>query len=126
MNAIRQQQFFIESDTFHEKFYPRQAMFRRDVAERGFESLAVSGTVIQRYLDSEQHHGSTGVLGRNNDFIEIAAQALWRKAPQAVVGAEFQDNQFGLEALQRLIDPRDGAFGGFTANAGVDDTMFVP
>lgn len=126
MYAIRQQQFFIESDALHEELYPRQAMFRRDVAECGFESLAVSGSVIQRYLDCQQHYSGSGVLGCNNDFVEIAAQALRRKAAQAIVGTEFQDNQFGLEALQRLFDSRDATFGGFAANAGVDDTMFVP
>ena len=126
MYAIGKQQFFIESDALHEKLHPRQVVFGRDVAERGFESLAVSDSVIQRNLDSEQHHGGSGILGRNNDFVEIAAQTFRRKAAQAVVGTEFQDNKFGLETLQRLLDPRDAAFGGFAANAGVDDTMFVP
>ncbi len=92
VEAILLQQFFIEGDTLHKEFDPGHLMFRGYFAEGVFEGRCVSGPVVERYSNPKQHDGRPGILTRDNDLLEIAAQAIRRKAAQAIIGAEFKDN----------------------------------
>ena len=101
-------------------------MLFRHLAKDVFELLGIALPVVWRNTYAEQDHGRTGGFANTDDRVEIALDAARRKAAQAIVAAEFEDNQRRIERLDGAGDPRRPAFGRFAANTGVHHAMFVP
>lgn len=126
MDAVTLQQLCIERDTLHEKLYPRYFVFGGYLAKDVFERVGVSLTVVRRYANAEQDDGGTGLDAAGNDLVEITLHAARRNATEAIIGAQLKNDQRRIEGAERVFDARCAAFSSFTADAGVNDPMFVP
>ena len=65
-----------------------------------------------------------GLLERGEDLVEIAAGLIERKAAQAVVAAELNDDDCGMHA-QKGRQAGDGVLGGGSAGALIDDLIVI-
>lgn len=126
MYAITLHQVFVERDTFHEKLDPRNIVLGCQIAEDLLECRAVAPTVVCWNLNSEHHDGRAGCFAFQDDVLKVVLHSIGRNAPKAVVTAELKNDKGRLERLQSLINAGGPTLGCFTANAGVNHTMFVP
>jgi len=125
MNAVRLHERIVLSDAFHEKLDPWYILTFGGLAKHVLEGLRVPRPVIAGNADPQQHDGRARRFTRRNDFLEIAAHAIGREAPEAIVATELEDNQRGLEICECRPDPLGATLGRFAADTGVDDAMFV-
>jgi hypothetical protein len=98
----------------------------RQFAVHVFEGASIALPVVARDPDSEEHDGcAAGATGFDDHGQVFFHSDRWKTA-QAIVATELQDNEIRRKFFQCRGDPADAAFGRFTADAGVDDSMFVP
>ena len=66
------------------------------------------------------------MLRRLNDLAHVVFHDVRWKTTQTVVSAEFQNDEIRMEVFQGCTDTGFTPFSCFAADAGVNDTMFVP
>ena len=126
MNTVILHQFLIQDHVSHKKLDPRNLVFRGEFPVDVFKSCRVASSVIRRNPDPEQHNSGAGALASANDLVEIAFHAFGRKTPEAIIAAEFEDDQRGAEVTESPLDPGSASLGRIPADTGVDHAMFVP
>jgi len=84
------------------------------------ELFGISDAVIGRYSHAEQQHTRLGFPASLDNGGEIALHVLDRQAAQAVVGAEFEDDDGRLVFGEGRRDAAQPATGGFAADTGID------
>jgi len=102
----------------------RHAVFRRDETVGFIEGLDVVGTVVTRQGDASEDDFAAGVDEGGDDGIEVAARVGDGEAAEAVVAAELNDDNGGMEA-ENVLQAVDSVFAGVAADAGVDDLVVV-
>ncbi len=126
MNAIILHQFLIKCDALHEKFDPEDTRLVCEFPVNIFERAGITRSVIGRDTDTQHYHGGAARSGRFDDRLQVGFHPLRGETTQTIVTAEFQDDQVGMEVFYGAINPGDTTLGGFAANTGVNDAMFVP
>jgi len=88
----------------------------------GLELLDVVGAVVGREADAGE--GEAGVAGAESgeDGVEVGAGVFDAEAPEAVVAAELDDDESGVEG-DDAVDALEAVLGGVAADALVDDTV---
>ena len=125
MDSIILHQFLVECDALHKKFDPANAQLVSEFAIDAFECLCVALSIVGRNADSEQHHRRAASLRGVDDHSQIVLHDVRREAPQTVVAAEFQDQEFRAEVLDGRGDAGFATFRRFATNTGVNYPMFV-
>jgi len=126
MNPVSLHQRFIERHTIHKELDPWDLELGGQLAKDILERIGVPLAVIRWNADAEQHDGSPGSLARANDLVEVAFHAARRKAPEAVIAAQLEDDQRRVEILEGPLNTGCATLGRFAADAGVNHAMFVP
>ncbi len=99
-------------------------VFRCDEMVGLVEGLDVVGAVVRREGYTGEDDFAAGVKQRGDDGIEVAARIRDGEAAEAVVAAEFDNDDSRVEA-QHVLEPVDAVFAGIAADAGVDDFEVV-
>jgi len=126
MDAVTLHQFFVHRDSFHEKFDPRHLMRAGHVTEYLLEGIPVARSVVRRDANTEYDDGRARGFARADDFLEVGLHPFRRKSSEAIVAAEFQNDQGGIEGSECRFDTGSPSLSCFAADAGVNHTMFVP
>ena len=89
------------------------------------KALNVIGTVVGRQRDAGEQDLDVSGVERGEDGIEIAARLIGRKTAQAVVAAEFHDDDCGMRpcTIARML--ATASFGGGAAGALIFDLVVV-
>ena len=77
--------------------------------------------IIRRDLDAGENHVGIGLADYAYDACQIGAGFAQRKPAQAIVDAEFKQQQVGLVRGKIGADARQAAARGFAADAGIDE-----
>ena len=102
----------------------RDVIARGDLMIHEVELMNVGGAVVGRERDAgEQDFGVRGEQAGDYGF-EVAFGDAEGQAAQAVVAAEFDDDDGGVHG-EDAGQAVDGIFGGVAADAGVDDAVMV-
>ena len=102
----------------------RRVEFCRDEAVGFVELLDVVGAVVGREGDAGEDDFAAGLEQGGDDGVEVAARVGDGDAAEAVVAAEFDNDDGGVKA-EDFIEAVDAVFGGVAADAGVDDFVVV-
>ncbi len=86
--------------------------------------LDVVGAVVGRQGDAGEQDFDVRVFERGQHLVEIAAGLVEGQAAQAVVAAELDDDDFGMQE-QDGAQTGDGVLGGGAAGALIDDLVVV-
>ena len=86
--------------------------------------MDVVGAVVGRQGDAGEQNLDVRVLKRGEHLVEVAAGLVEGQAAQAVVAAELDDDDGGMQA-QDGVQAGDGILGGGAAGALVDDLVVV-
>ena len=92
MNAVALHQIFVRCDTVHEKLYPRNIEFTRELAIDILERLCIAGTIVRGYADAEKDNRGAAGFAAFDDKPEIVSHALRGNPAQAVVAAQFEND----------------------------------
>ena len=95
-------------------------MLCREVAEDLVELVDVVGAVVGGQGDAGEQDLDVGGFKGGEDLVEIAACLIEREAAEAVVAAEFDEDDFRVEG-QDGVEAGDGVFGSGAAGALIDD-----
>ena len=91
----------------------------------GFVELVdVVGAVVGRQGDAGEDHLAVGGEQGGEDGVEVAARVGDGDAAKAVVAAEFNDDDGGVEA-EDVGEAVDAVFAGVAADAGIDNFVVV-
>ena len=96
-----------------------------EVAEDLFKGLDVVRAVVGREGDSGEQDLDVRVFERGEYLVEVAAGLVGRQAAKAVVAAELDDDDFGMQEHDGT-EVGDRVPGGGAAGALVDDFVVVP
>lgn len=91
-----------------------------DLVERG----DVVGSVVWGQGDASEKNLDVRGLEGGEDGVEVVARLIRREAAQAVVAAEFDDDDGGV-GLDDRVDVRDSVLGGGAAGAAIFNLVFV-
>ena len=86
------------------------------------ELLSEGGAVIGRQAHADQQYFRRALLRGTDDSLEIGPHLRDGKAAQTVVCAQFQYEDVGMMTVQKCGNAAAAARGGFTADAGIDQT----
>jgi hypothetical protein len=95
-----------------------------DEAEGFIEGLNVIGAIVGGEGDAGENNFAAGVEEGGDDGVEIAAGIGDGDAAQAVVAAEFDNDDGGMEA-EDVLYAVDAVFACVAADAGVNDPVAV-
>ena len=124
MNAVRLDGVGDMDQVLVDHGHKGDVCLRGQVAEDLIEGLDVVGPVVGRQGDAGEQNFDVRGFERGQDLIEVAAGLIERQAAQAVVAAEFYNDDFRMKA-QDGEQAGDGIFGGGAAGALVDDLVVV-
>jgi hypothetical protein len=88
------------------------------------ELLDVVGAVVGREGNAGEDDFAAGLEQGGDDGVEVAARVGDGDATEAVVAAEFNDDDGGVEA-EDFFQAVDAVFGGVAADARIDDFVVV-
>ena len=112
-------------DTVHvleDEGQERDVVFGGEDGVGAVELVDVVGAVVGRESDAgEDEFGSGGFEG-GEDVVQVGAGALYGEAAKAVVAAELDDDDGGVEG-EDGGEAFDAVFGGVAADALVDDAV---
>lgn len=92
MNTVVLHQLLVCCDAVHEKLYPRNIEFTREFAKDILERLCIAGTIVSRYADAEKDNRGAAGFAAFDDQLEIASHALRGNPAQAIVAAQFEND----------------------------------
>jgi len=110
----------LQSDTFEKERYQVSVGVCGGVGEGGVEATAVAGAIVGWDVHAEQDDVGPGSGGRLGHGQEVVFDLGHRIAAQAIVAAQFYDDQVGIVGVQGLGESCQAALGGLAADAGVD------
>jgi len=126
MDAVILHEFVVQRYAVHKKFDPRYVKLVGEFAIDVFECAGIAWAVIRRNTDTQEHDGRATFPGGFDDCLQIAFHYARGEAAQAVVATEFENDEVRFEVTEGRADPGFATFGRFTADAGVNDSIFVP
>lgn len=95
--------------------------FVREALIYVLEASGIGRTVIGRQAHADQHYFDVAVSGLGDDMIEVVVHVLEWQTAQAVVPAQFHDEDIRVMPVQQWRNAVASPGGGFSADAGVDD-----
>ncbi len=95
-----------------------------EVAEDLVECFDIVWAVIRGQSDAGEQDLDAGILKRGYHLVEVAAALVKRKAAEAVVAAELNDDYFGAKG-QDGMESGNGVFGRGTAGTLIADLVVV-
>src|SRR6476646_3325979 len=122
MDAVREVQFGMSADTFEEKGNESGLVFLGDANKGLLEIARVIVAEVGRHLHACNENLHLRIFGASlvDNGLEVLRHGCDRKAAQAVVAAEFEDEDVAF-AFEDPIDPAQPTGGGITTAAGVHD-----
>jgi len=102
----------------------RNAVFCRDEAVGFVERMDVVGPVVGRKGNAGQNDFAAGVEQSGDDGVEITPGIGDGEAAEAIVAAEFDDDNGGMKA-ENVFQAHNGVFAGIAADPGVDDLVVI-
>ncbi len=120
MDGVVLHQFGVGGDAIEEEGDQGDFFVAGEVFVDIFEVADVVGAVVAGEGHAAEEDGDVGGLGAVDHFGEIGASGFEGEAAEAVVAAESEDDDGGLEA-EGFIEAGDAAAGGVAADAEVDD-----
>ncbi len=102
----------------------RHMMRGGEIEEELIELMNIVRTVVRGQGDPGEQNFDVRVAESSEDRIQIAARDVERKAAQAVIAAELDDDQRGM-FVHDARHLSDGVFGGGSAGAAIDDLYVV-
>ena len=109
-------------DAVVEHGHEGDVMFGGGFAVDGVEALDVLLAVVGREGDADEKDADFGVLEGGEDGVEVAAGEVEGEAAEAVVAAEFYEDDVGVLG-EDGVEAGDGVFAGGAADAFVDHVV---
>ena len=125
MNAVRQHQAGLIVDPFKNEGEETQLISICKSLEDLPEGSGVTCSQVGGQLHTREKNPGSTALDFDNQVFEVSAENGYRIPPQAVIGAQFYNDDLGLPAQHEGIDPRQSTCGGLAADAFIDHTMGV-
>ena len=97
---IRLNQFGIGTDTLQKKGDKRKSVFVRQLRKDILEGGGVAISIIRRQYHADQQDLRTGIGGVDNHRFQVLPDLADRIAAQAVVAAQFDDENIRLVNFQ--------------------------
>ena len=85
----------------------------------------VGSTIVWWQLDSRKHDLCTTVLAALNHVGHVGSRNAGVDAPQAVIGAQFDDDDPGLVTIEQTGKTRETTLCSISADTGVEDSISV-
>src|SRR5271156_1546613 len=114
-----------EGNVVEQKRHPGQLFDAGHIAVTRTKLFRVIGPVVGRYSHSQQQYMGAGRRRQVHHVRQIGAHLRDRQGTQAVVAAQFQDDELGPVQRQGPRQAGQPARGGLAADAGVDDLVTV-
>lgn len=96
----------------------------RDCGKHVVEAMDVGLAVIARQRDAGDDDFGVRVLQGLDDGVEVGLHLFGTDSSQAVVAAEGDDDDGGMQA-DYLVDSVEAVFSGVTADAFIDDMVAI-
>lgn len=112
-------------ETFEQERHQRGLMFPRELLEYTREAAGICRSVIRWQLHAGEQHDGITRLNSPDDVGKISLDAIERQSAQAVIGAEFDDDDVGAVSFECGIEAGQAATGGFPADTDVDHSMRI-
>ncbi len=110
-------------DTFQQERQHCHAVTLCQFWIQGFEAGGIIQAVIRRQLHAEQQHLGSAAARLLDECSEVGFDVGDGRAAQAIIGAEFEDDDAWLMLAQGCLQASQPAGGGLAADAGVDDLI---
>lgn len=111
-------------DVFIKHGQKRNVIARGDLVVHEVELMDVGGAVVGRERDAGEQDPGMGGEQAGDDVFEIAFCDRQRQAAEAVVAAEFDDDDGGVHG-EDAGQAVDTVLAGVAADAGIDDAVMV-
>ena len=111
-------------DVFEEEGQEADVVLLREGGVHGVEFFDVVGAVAGGEGDAGEDYLGAGFLELVDDAGEVSLGLFEGQAAEAVVAAEFYDDDFGMAGEDEL-DAVEAVLGGVAGDAGVDDVVVV-
>ena len=123
MDAVGLEHGAIAGEALHQERNEFHILLSRNFGEQTLEPARVNRAVIGWNAHSGNHHARAGLAAGLDDGDQIFAGFLERIAAQAVIGAQFDDDDGGMMLRERGGQAGQAAECGIAADAGVDDLV---
>ena len=100
--------------------YPGDMVFVREALIDILEVTGIGWAVIGRQAHAEQYYLDIAVQRRGDDMIEVTVHLRERQSAQAVITAQFHDEDIRVMTFQEWEYAAASSGGGFTADAGIN------
>lgn len=121
VNPVGQVELRIRGHALEQKGHEDDLARAGQLLEQQLEPAAVVATVAGWDLHPQQQDSSSGIKASLDDLIQVGTRLLDGQTPQAIVGAQLDNQHVGL-LTQQPIDSGETACRRVTTDAGVDQS----
>lgn len=125
MNAVGLHKTVAIVNAIQEERHQRRVLLLGNVRIDRRKHLGVAGAIVGRHLHADEQNPGTGLLRQRSHSGDVLARYLGRKAAQAVVAAQFDNDDRRRVVVQKFRQPAQSPIGGFATDAGVGDLPVV-